>query len=257
MNFAIITENDESPWDDITGVQYHFPHKYIKVLVTGTKVIYYKGRMADKKYLDKRLTKEPHYFAIAEIGKVSTKNNKDYYADIINYSPFTIPINFKKDDTYLEEIPEKKRDNYFRDGVREISQENFNKILLDIIGELKNIPETSIDKNNDELTTIYYEGKKKVVYTTKYERDKRARNDAIKIHGLSCMACNTNFEEKYGEHGKGFIHVHHNKPLSSIKKESEIDPKTDLDIVCPNCHSMIHRKKKNILTIEDLRAILK
>ena len=32
MNYAIITENDESPWEDITGIQYHFPSRYLKII---------------------------------------------------------------------------------------------------------------------------------------------------------------------------------------------------------------------------------
>jgi len=37
--YTIITENDESQWDDDTGVLYHFPKKYLKHLQPGTNVI--------------------------------------------------------------------------------------------------------------------------------------------------------------------------------------------------------------------------
>lgn len=39
--------------------------------------------------------------------------------------------------------------------------------------------------------------------------------------------------------------------------EQEVDLKTDLVPVCPNCHRMIHRKKSEILSVEDLQKIVK
>ena len=46
----------------------------------------------------------------------------------------------------------------------------------------------------------------------------------------------------YGEIAKGFIHVHHLIPLSEIKENYQVNPKTDLIPVCPNCHAMLHRQ---------------
>lgn len=45
---TVIVENDISQWDDLTGEVYHFPKRYKDLLLTGEKVIYYKGRMKDK-----------------------------------------------------------------------------------------------------------------------------------------------------------------------------------------------------------------
>lgn len=52
-----------------------------------------------------------------------------------------------------------------------------------------------------------------------------------------------NFKDKYGEVGEGYIQIHHVKPLYSLDEEIIIDPLTDLVPICPNCHSIIHRKK--------------
>ena len=41
--------------------------------------------------------------------------------------------------------------------------------------------------------------------------------------------------------------------VAEIGQEYEIDPVRDLRPVCPNCHSMLHRKEK-VLTIEELKA---
>ena len=86
------------------------------------------------------------------------------------------------------------------------------------------------------------------------ERNPKLRQQALDIHGYSCSICGFNFLERYGEIGRGFIHVHHVNPLSQTG-EQIVDPKTDLVPVCPNCHSMIHRDKNHILTIEELKLI--
>jgi len=98
----------------------------------------------------------------------------------------------------------------------------------------------------------YIEGAKKKIIVNSYERDTKARNKCIEIHGLNCSICNINFEETYGNIGIGYIHVHHIKPLSEINDSYTINPETDLIPVCPNCHAMLHRSKPT-LSIETLK----
>ena len=91
----------------------------------------------------------------------------------------------------------------------------------------------------------------------KYERSSIARKKCIEEFGASCVICGMNFEKAYGEYGKGFIHVHHLKPLHTIGRDYVVDYKKDLIPVCPNCHAMIHRiKDGEILTISELKNIL-
>ncbi|WP_218013519.1 EVE domain-containing protein [Priestia aryabhattai] len=101
------------------------------------------------------------------------------------------------------------------------------------------------------------EGIKKSYYVNKYERDPKNRKKAIEMHGLNCYVCGFNFEEVYGEHGRDFIEIHHIKPLSSLKEAVAINPKTDLVPLCANCHRMIHRRKNEVLTVEQLKALTK
>ena len=77
------------------------------------------------------------------------------------------------------------------------------------------------------------------------------------MHGLNCYACGFNFEEVYGERGKEFIEIHHIKPLSTLEEAIEINPKTDLVPLCANCHRMVHRRKDNYLSIEELKEIIR
>ncbi|WP_373195833.1 HNH endonuclease [Enterococcus faecium] len=59
----------------------------------------------------------------------------------------------------------------------------------------------------------------------------------------------------YGEIGKEYIHVHHEKELSMIDESYEVAPIEDMKPVCPNCHAMIHRKRP-AYTIDELRVQL-
>jgi 5-methylcytosine-specific restriction protein A len=99
-----------------------------------------------------------------------------------------------------------------------------------------------------------YEGLIKTVRVNRYERNKEARDKCIEYHGKKCSICGFDFEKVYGELGKGFIHVHHIKPLSEIDKEYKVDYKKDLIPVCPNCHAMLHKKiKGEYITIKALK----
>ena len=102
------------------------------------------------------------------------------------------------------------------------------------------------------------EGYRKSVYVNVYERNPKVRREAIKYHGTKCAVCDMSFEDKYGEMGVGFIHIHHIVPISEIGKEYKINYKTDLVPVCPNCHAMLHRKVNDrTLTVEELKNRLK
>lgn len=100
-----------------------------------------------------------------------------------------------------------------------------------------------------------YEGALMKVNVNKYERNQRARRECVAKKGYRCLVCGRDFEATYGEIGKGFIHVHHLTPISSIGKEYELNVDTDLVPVCPNCHYMLHRKNPPY-TIEELKEIL-
>ena len=113
-------------------------------------------------------------------------------------------------------------------------------------------------KRKTKIVTTGIDGKPIVkLLTTTYERKSSLRKAAISIHGTKCMVCGFDFGEIYGDVGEGFIEVHHLFPLSDKKEEVAIDIKTDLACVCSNCHSMFHRKRDVILSIEDLREIVR
>jgi predicted restriction endonuclease len=101
-----------------------------------------------------------------------------------------------------------------------------------------------------------WEGGKTRVVVNRYERDALARKQCIEIFGAKCSVCGFDFLKRYGDIGKGFIHVHHLKPLSMIKKEYRVNPRDDLRPVCPNCHEMLHTRNPEPLSIQELQALL-
>jgi 5-methylcytosine-specific restriction protein A len=100
-----------------------------------------------------------------------------------------------------------------------------------------------------------YEGALMTVKANKYERNQKARRECVAKKGYRCLVCGKDFEEQYGNIGKGFIHVHHLTPISSIGKEYQLNVDTDLAPVCPNCHYMLHRKDPPY-TIKELQGML-
>lgn len=103
--YTVIAENDVSQWDDQTGSLYHFPKRYSKHLLPGTKVVYYKSGLKLKAFKDGRLHKAPHYFATAVIGDIhEDKEGKKgaLFAEILEYQPFDIPVLAKYNNEYFE-----------------------------------------------------------------------------------------------------------------------------------------------------------
>ncbi|MFT3960857.1 HNH endonuclease [Propionivibrio sp.] len=92
------------------------------------------------------------------------------------------------------------------------------------------------------------------------ERDRKLveakRNRVLKKSGkLECVVCGFDFSMKYGEYGSGYIECHHTKPLASLSAghKTHID---DLELVCSNCHRMIHRKRQ-WLSIAELKGFVR
>jgi hypothetical protein len=119
---------------------------------------------------------------------------------------------------------------------------------------MKRRVEQDLDAMKDEEN--YLEGKPIGRYINAYERRPELRLAAIRFHGTECLVCGFEFATSYGEHGEGYIEVHHLRSVSSLGEETLVDPKVDMTVLCSNCHRMIHRKRDTILTPEELRAML-
>jgi 5-methylcytosine-specific restriction protein A len=115
--------------------------------------------------------------------------------------------------------------------------------------ELEDFSSPDEEKDCDGVLS---EGSVKKVLVNAYERNPELRRKCIEKWGYSCSVCNFHFQMFYGELGRNYIHIHHLKPLSSIKEKHDVDPVDDLRPVCPNCHAMLHRQTPP-LSIKELR----
>lgn len=116
----------------------------------------------------------------------------------------------------------------------------------------------SEDNAGSDLDTTRTEGGVKVRISKTIERSPKLRQEALDIHGYKCQVCSFDFELIYGKWGKEYAEVHHIKPLSELKGvNQETNPKTDLAVLCANCHRMIHRKKGVTLSLAELKIKIK
>lgn len=107
-------------------------------------------------------------------------------------------------------------------------------------GEAASEVETQIE--GDEPESTQFEDATKFRLHKRIERNAKLAREAKKIHGFSCQVCGLNFEETYGEMGKGYIEAHHLEPISELKgKKVARNPRSDFAVLCANCHRMIHR----------------
>lgn len=100
------------------------------------------------------------------------------------------------------------------------------------------------------------EGAKIKIETNRYERDRRNRAAALAIHGYRCKVCEVDMGLRYGPVASGMIEVHHTTPASEIGPGYLIDPRQDLLPLCPNCHSVAHRRTPPF-SVDELRMMLR
>ena len=110
------------------------------------------------------------------------------------------------------------------------------------------------------------EGKAVSKETIVKKRSKKLRDAAIEHYRhadekLYCTICGFCFENRYGDIGKDYIEIHHEKPVYQYSDdgfESYITEAVEkVKPLCANCHRMIHRNVKRPMTIEELKHLLR
>lgn len=165
-----------------------------------------------------------------------------------------------RDDWRITKNGEKHFDELCLEALSTVSFKHLsNQAFLTIESIINN--DKILNQVNEDLESLkheeeYFEGPKSKRYSTYHERNPKLRSKAILLNGLECMICGFDFFKAYGERGRNYIEVHHKKPISELKETTKIDPKEDMIVVCANCHRIIHRKKDNILDLEQIRNII-
>lgn len=129
--------------------------------------------------------------------------------------------------------------------------------FVEVNEQLLNDIDTEIEDDIPPTDLVGQEGSYKLSLHKVYERDSQLRQNALLEYGLYCQICGFNFEESYGELGKGFIEVHHITPLHKLKGLSSTNSIEDLIPVCANCHRMFHRNKNNTPTPDEIKALIR
>lgn len=194
--------------------------------------------------------------------------NRNYAFSTINAYPYWLESRITKTFNIpnIENLLEIDNIDFLKTIEPKYMSRQLSKTEQDLRSALRKYIEFRISQNvnyaqeieNFEIAELSFtEGGQKVVISRRIERNKKLRNEAIKIHKVNCQVCGFNFEENYGEIGKDFIEVHHIVPLSKDYNPKMTNPKTDLNVLCSNCHRMVHRKKNITLTIGELKEKMK
>lgn len=190
------------------------------------------------------------------------------YSNLIQGKLFTRTINLYGTDYFLSKIYEENGQNGLENALISLFQhiEYYEEKSGSKVKKQRDIyeryfklldkkPTLTVYANEVDKNMKYAEGKTMTVLVNSYERNPIARQKCIEHYGVVCQVCNFNFEEVYGAIGKDFIHVHHKVDISTIGSEYSVDPIKDLIPVCPNCHSMLH-KKKPAYSIYELKQMM-
>jgi Domain of unknown function (DUF3883) len=124
-----VVANPQHVWNDVEGVQYHYPAKYQSKIKTGEAFVYYRGvhRVGGKRGA-------AEYVGAGRVGKIwldpsaGAATRRAFYCAIEEYRRFAIPVPAKIDGVMLEQIPV-ERQNLWRDGVRALDALTYDRIM--------------------------------------------------------------------------------------------------------------------------------
>ena len=118
--------DSESTYEDELFKRYHYPARYRKQLHEGDIFVYYQGNRYDKS--------QRYYFGAGRIGKISSTDEDNFYADLLDCQPFSIKVPiYLPDGGYIEQLGydtvRKSINPPWQSSVRPLSQEAFDYIL--------------------------------------------------------------------------------------------------------------------------------
>lgn len=176
--------------------------------------------------------------------------------------------NLKSHDT----LTKKNLATYDEKGIFKITEQGreylkqFSDVAVAVQDQGLSEAERKTEFENDYKDLIIEEGAVTIKNVKFRERSRKltkfAREFFKKENGkLFCAACNFDFEKKYDGLGDGYIEIHHAHPIHEHNIEGEKNTYAEavkkLAPLCSNCHRMVHRNKEGLLSINELKEILK
>jgi len=242
-------------WFELTPVEYSKSNTFIIRVIIGWRhieVLFVPGSFSSE---------------LLNLMRISSMESKALFKNILNFcqdegASVFLKVNNKTFDFKDEGLWKEEWINLtfvFRVGQLNLNDDHENRvknIITAWVSRMASAVLSLIPIEDDEYTNEKYsDGASISVKVNRYERDPRNRAAALSIHGYTCKGCGLLMSDKYGDIATGFIEVHHIVPVSEGGNNYLIDPSRDLLPLCPNCHSIIHRKTPP-LTLKELKDIL-
>jgi hypothetical protein len=118
--------NPDHAWNDVEGVQYHYPNQYKNKIQQGVEFVYYRGV-----HRKSGVRGQAEYFGRGRIGEIRIdpetvgSSRPSWFCTIEEYEPFTPSVPAKPGGVFYEDIPK----NMWRNGVRSIDRDTFERIV--------------------------------------------------------------------------------------------------------------------------------
>ena len=118
--------NPDHAWNDVTGVQYHYPNQYKNKIRPGVEFVYYRGVLRKTGPRG-----QAEYFGRGRIGQIRQdpetlgQSRPSWFCTIEDYVPFSPTVPAKSEGVFFENIPQ----NMWRNGVRDLDQAVFDQIV--------------------------------------------------------------------------------------------------------------------------------
>src|SRR5262249_23523558 len=128
-----------------------------------------------------------------------------------------------------------KEQNNFSYGLMKVKDNRVKAALDALSGDGSEVTSSGKPgRNRGAFDSALPEGAAIQVLLNRYERNPAARARCIEYYGVKCTACGVALADRYGPDVGRLVHVHHLKPLASVKSPGTVDPVRDLRPVCPN-----------------------
>ena len=106
--------NPDNAWNDVEGVQYHYPNQYKNKIRPGVEFVYYRGVLRKSGPRG-----QAEYFGRGRIGEIKPdpatigQSRPSWFCAIEDYTPFLPTVPAKLEGVFYEDIPQ----NMWRNGV--------------------------------------------------------------------------------------------------------------------------------------------
>lgn len=235
--------DEESEYNDVPFVVYHFPKRYRRQITPGDLFLYYQGNRSKKE--------QRYYFGMGIIGRIDLCEDSEHYnAWFMETCQFIchVPIYNPAGGYYesLDYISVRNSENPpWQNSIRPISDNAFNAIVNAAGAQRFNEAYETIEKTENSLQALVmfneaYKDcsphKRDRMINIHTERGSRITNSLKKLLGPYCQICGA--EGFVKRNGDRYIEAHHLVQIALSVPSSFCSD--NVILVCPTCHRELH-----------------